>query len=327
MRVGIKTFIQRSLPRLNASQCAQLATDRVLGQDGMVNVLFSKHQIITHQWNRFSRSLQGTLTPEEVAIGTLAGLLEALHNGVTTILDHFHAAHTPEHAEAALKATIESGARVIWAPARQSPPTRLLPFPEWANDAQAVQWQRAKIKEWGSRAGGKLRPDGRVTLGLAYEIFSWEGTVSTHQEFLAYARANNVQTITAHVVKSPAILGWRDAGLLGPDVVLSHCNALADRPELDDEMWKALKDSGAAIGATPADELGMAHGNPVAFDALKRGVKCGLGAVRTHPILSTGTSLTGLSTRIASRSTAATSSRRCASASNGPAATTTSAST
>ena len=76
---------------------------------------------------------------------------------------------------------------------------------------------------------------------------------------------------------------YRDRGLLGPDVVLSHCNALADRPELDDEMWKALKDSGAAIGSTPLDELGMAHGNPVALDALRRGVKCGLGVVRLHP--------------------------------------------
>lgn len=189
-----------------------------------------------------------------------------------------------------------------------------------------MQWQRAKIKEWGSRAGGKLRPDGRVTLGLAYEIFQWEGKVATHQEFLAYARANNVQTITAHVVKSPSILGWRDAGILGPDVVLSHCNALADRPELDDEMWKALKDSGAAIGATPLDELGMAHGNPVAFDALKRGVKCGLGVVGTPPSKTLGTLLNGSSTRIASQSTAAIFSRKCGSRSNGPAGTTTSAS-
>ncbi|TBU33034.1 Metallo-dependent hydrolase [Dichomitus squalens] len=234
--------------------------------------------IVKMSWpNSLARSIQGTMTPEEVAIGTLAGLLEALHNGVTTILDHYHAAHTPEHAEAALKATIDSGARVVWAPARQSPPTRLLPFPEWSNDAQSIEWQRAKIKEWGSADGGKLRPDGRVTLGLAYDIWNWENAMSQHQEFLAYARANNVKTITAHVVKGPQILRWRDAGLLGPDVVFSHCNALADCTALDDEQWKALKDSGAAIGSTPEDELGMAHGNPVAIDALIRGVKCGLG--------------------------------------------------
>ena len=56
-----------------------------------------------------------------------------------------------------------------------------------------------------------------------------------------------MKTITAHVVKGPQILRWRDAGLLGPDVVLSHCNALADCTAPDDEQWKALKDSGVVL--------------------------------------------------------------------------------
>ncbi|KAI9064838.1 composite domain of metallo-dependent hydrolase [Trametes sanguinea] len=105
----------------------------------------------------------------------------------------------------------------------------------------------------------------------------WQGPMSTHQEFLAYARSIPVSVITAHVVQGPQIVQWRDGGLLGPDVVFSHCNVLADRPAPDDEMWAALKESGAAIASTPEDELGMAHGNPVALDALRRGVKCGLG--------------------------------------------------
>ena len=105
------------------------------------------------------------------------------------------------------------------------------------------------------------------------------GPVEAHREFFDYARANNVKIFTAHVVQGPTILRWRDAGVLGRDVVFSHCNVLAERPALDDEMWKALKDSGAAIGSTPEDEMGMAHGNPVDQEALKRGVKCGLGIV------------------------------------------------
>ena len=50
-------------------------------------------------------------------------------------------------------------------------------------------------------------------------------------------------------------------------------------------MWAVMKDNGCAIAATPVDELGMAHGLPVAFEAVERGVKCGLGVVR---ISSTG---------------------------------------
>ena len=65
--------------------------------------------------------------------------------------------------------------------------------------------------------------------------------------------------------------------------MLSHCTELADHTAPDDEMWAAMKESGAAVASTPLDEMGMAHGNPVAFEAVERGVKCGLGAVSAPP--------------------------------------------
>lgn len=114
--------------------------------------------------------------------------------------------------------------------------------------------------------------------------------MSAHKKYIDFARSIPVSLITAHVVKGNQILTWRDAGMLGPDVLFSHCNVLADRQAPDDEMWAAMKESGAAIGSTPEDELGMAHGNPVAFDALKRGLKVGLGVVSAvHNIGTTNT--------------------------------------
>ena len=86
---------------------------------------------------------------------------------MTTILDHFHANNSPEHAEAVLEATIQSGARVVWAPARQSPPTELFPQIKFESDEDALKWQLEKLKEWGSKNGGKLSKDGRVILGLS----------------------------------------------------------------------------------------------------------------------------------------------------------------
>lgn len=80
-------------------------------------------------------------------------------------------------------------------------------------------------------------------------------------------------------------MDWKKAGLLGPDVVFSHCNVLWNHPELDDDMWKAMKEHKCAIASTPADELNMAHGNPVAFEAVDRGVKCGLGVVSAYSVL------------------------------------------
>ncbi|KZT66045.1 Metallo-dependent hydrolase [Daedalea quercina L-15889] len=260
-----------------------LVQDSVITQIGInidagsdVEVIDCEGKWVTPGMIDTHRFLQSRLTAAEVRIGQLAGCLDALHSGVTTLLDHFHAATTPEHAHASLEATIQSGARVIWCPARQSGPTQLFPSVEYGNEEDTCKWQMESLAEWGSKNGGKLTPDGRVTLGLAYDIIE-TGPISAHQAALQHARENNVSIITAHVVKGPRITTWRDAGLLGPDVVFSHCNCLYDRTDPDDEMWEAMKDNECAIASTPIDELGMAHGNPVAIEAVQRGVKCGLG--------------------------------------------------
>lgn len=54
-------------------------------------------------------------TPEDVYIGQLAGLYEALNAGTTTILDHAHHTWSNDTAKAGLQASIDSGARVFWA--------------------------------------------------------------------------------------------------------------------------------------------------------------------------------------------------------------------
>ena len=122
--------------------------------------------------------MQTTLTADQVRVGQLAGCLDALHSGVTTILDHFHATYSPEVAEASLEATIQSGARVIWAPSRWSPVTQLLPQLAFEKEEETLKWQLAKLREWGKN-GGRLSEDGRVTLGLGYicsleAIFRWD---------------------------------------------------------------------------------------------------------------------------------------------------------
>ena len=55
------------------------------------------------------------LDAEDVYIGQLAGLYEALNAGVTTILDHAHALWSDDAANAGLTASIDSGARVFYA--------------------------------------------------------------------------------------------------------------------------------------------------------------------------------------------------------------------
>lgn len=54
-------------------------------------------------------------TPEDVYVGQLIGLYEALHGGVTTIVDFAHCTWSSAHAKAALNSAFESGARMVWA--------------------------------------------------------------------------------------------------------------------------------------------------------------------------------------------------------------------
>lgn len=54
-------------------------------------------------------------TPEDVYIGQLAGTLELLHEGTTTVLDHAHASWSDETVDAGLNATLDGGVRAVFA--------------------------------------------------------------------------------------------------------------------------------------------------------------------------------------------------------------------
>ncbi|WP_251076466.1 amidohydrolase family protein [Streptomyces benahoarensis] len=53
-------------------------------------------------------------TPEDVYAGTLLGRLEALHSGVTTMLDWYHVAQGHEHEDAAIAALRDTPGRSIF---------------------------------------------------------------------------------------------------------------------------------------------------------------------------------------------------------------------
>ncbi|KAK2858377.1 hypothetical protein FQN49_004796 [Arthroderma sp. PD_2] len=63
---------------------------------------------------RYGESVAASSSPEDVYLGQLTGLYEALNAGVTTLLDH--ARHTWSNATAYVEidALVESGGRVIW---------------------------------------------------------------------------------------------------------------------------------------------------------------------------------------------------------------------
>jgi 5-methylthioadenosine/S-adenosylhomocysteine deaminase len=187
-------------------------------------------------------------TPEDIFAGSYAGAVAALDAGITTTIDHDHAAVSPEHASEALRAVGESGIRAVWAyglgdkTTREHlltlrPPSTLVEIGVAANDTGSVPWDQ------------------------------------TVAEF-RFAAENGL-LLTQHsrsLTDMPPDLTWLgEAGLLGPRQIFSHATQASD-----DEL-RSLADAGAALSSTPETESQMGMGFPSWNRARRLGVTAGLG--------------------------------------------------
>jgi 5-methylthioadenosine/S-adenosylhomocysteine deaminase len=204
--------------------------------------------------------------PEDVYAGNLAGGLEALDAGVTTVLDFSHCLNSPEHADEALRGLRESGLRAIFAYGMFPVP---LEQPAFTTPQQRFADARRIRKTELDAQGGTVRMGIALTeLGLV----PWEVTVQEVQ----LARELDLM-VTAHTGSVHSASRRREvelmeaAGLLDAGQVHVHCNACTDR-ELD-----LLADGGATVSVTPETELQMGMGYPVIRRAAERGIPLGLG--------------------------------------------------
>jgi cytosine/adenosine deaminase-related metal-dependent hydrolase len=206
---------------------------------------------------------------DDVYLGNHVGALEALHAGITTIVDHCHIINTPAHADAAVRGLQDAGIRGIFCygifPNPTLPDFAVASEPGWRlDDARRVREQYF--------AGGA----GLLAMGLApTEVVArpFEAVVRE----LAFGRTLGAQRISCHVAMGRYDRGDRlvarlaAAGVLGPDVLLVHGAAL------DDDELALVAAHGAALAVTPETELQMGMGRPVAFRARAAGARVGLG--------------------------------------------------
>ena len=197
------------------------------------------------------RDVAPTLRPEDMYRGTLAGALECLASGITTVQD-YSGTPTFEHASAALDALKESGIRAQFGYGQPigGPPSA-------AGDV-------AKAAELGNDlVSVMLAPLGPSFSPLDEVAAAWE-----------VAQANGMR-IAVHVGNGPTvgepISLLRDNGLLGPDITFVHGNSLSDG-EL-----ALIGSAGAAVSIAPAVEARMGHGGPVVGRLKRLGVTTGLG--------------------------------------------------
>ncbi|EPS38487.1 hypothetical protein H072_7782 [Dactylellina haptotyla CBS 200.50] len=199
--------------------------------------------------------------PENVFIGQLGGLMELVDSGVTTVVDHFHAVYSPEHADAALRATVKSGIRSIFCY------STVFRAAEW--NLENIAMDPNPLPDWFLahfiKLASQTHAAGRVEIGFGYDLF-FIGEDANKMVFKTVREAG-AKLITTHWAnKSPVFGAWSNITtmdqqqLAGPDILVSHgC-------QMNDEDAAVLDKHGISVSSTPMTELQMGLGVPVCFD-------------------------------------------------------------
>jgi 5-methylthioadenosine/S-adenosylhomocysteine deaminase len=195
--------------------------------------------------------------PEDLRIATLAGALECLDAGVTTVQDFSHIQYTPEHTEATLDALAESGIRAVYGHG----------YPVFELDRRSPQDVRRV------RARHFAGADGVLTMALAPVGPSFSPIELAEQD---WRLADELDLpIAVHVASGPVAVRpigeLHRRGLLRPNTLYVHGNSLPD------EELALIADSGAAVSITPTTEELMSVGPPVVDRLRAAGITTGIG--------------------------------------------------
>lgn len=210
-------------------------------------------------------------SPEDVFLGNHIGALEALDAGITTIVDHCHILHTPEHTDEAVRGLDRAGIRAIFC-------YGLFESPSYGTDAAraalAPEWRRDDARR--VRRGRLAADEGLLRMGFApAEIDAHP--YATNIDEIAFARELGAHRISCHVAMGAYDTRQHFVGRMAADGLLGEDMLFVHGASLTDEELARMADSGAAVSATPETEMQMGMGFPVAFRARAAGVRSGLG--------------------------------------------------
>src|SRR6266550_1461314 len=199
--------------------------------------------------------------PEDVYAANLAGALECLNAGITTLVDWSHINNSREHPDAAIRALQEVGIRAQYAYGS-------------ANTSLSDYWFESKLaipSDDVERVRSTYFPtdDGLLTMGLATR-----GTGFCQDEVVQHewdtARRLGIP-ITVHVAmgrvagRFSMVRRLSELNLLGPDTTYIHCCYLSD------EEWRLVADSGGTVSIAAQVEVQMGHGWPPVMKAIAYG--------------------------------------------------------
>lgn len=198
-------------------------------------------------------AVHGTLRPhyrpEDVYIGNLLGRLEALHSGVTTMLDWFHCAQGPAHADAAVAALRDAPGRSVFC------------YGAAYGTTDPIEAEVRRVRS------GLPGDDGPVTMALGLRETDLI-TMDALARDLALADDLGLRT-SIHVdgISGRPVAEFRKHGLLRETTTFVHGNGL------DDDELRMLADSGSSVAVSPDVEVKMGFGWPETGRMLAAGLR------------------------------------------------------
>ncbi|KAJ5697091.1 hypothetical protein N7536_007503 [Penicillium majusculum] len=197
-------------------------------------------------------------SPEDAFWGELSGAMEAVDAGTTSVVDHSSLNLGIEYPPTLINALATSGLRAVYC---QCVPRTIL-----GEDSLNVTDDHAPesaLRTWKELAEIAPFADGRVHLGFAVDnLYLPTGQL---QELYTELRSMDAKIITSHGAAGKAfgnapsaVQLLNNAGLLGPDILISHANF----PKDGDAGLLATR--GASVSSTPNTELQMGY-PPVAL--------------------------------------------------------------
>ena len=201
--------------------------------------------------------------PEDVYASNLAGALECVNAGITTLVDWSHINNTPEHPDAAIRGLQEAGIRAQYA--YGSANTSLSDY--WFESKISIPADDVRrVRETYFSSDGGLLTMALATRGTGFCI----DDVVRAEWGLARELAI---PITVHVAmgrlagRFGMIKALERLNLLGPDTTYIHCCYFSE------EEWRLVADSGGTISIAPQIEAQMGHGWPPVNKALEYGLR------------------------------------------------------
>ena len=248
-------------PSLRVDDCEIVEAGGFIAIPGLVNAHMHTWQTalrgVAANWTLleyFAKMHAGLATlfePEDLHVATLAGALNQLNCGTTTLVDWCHNNRTPEHNDAAIDGLLQSGIRASFLHGTPKPAPKPGERPFWETPHPRGELERLLTRH----RGNALLEIGAAVLGPHYSTLE----VALHD----FRMANELGVIASlHQGGGPARTpdGWdrlEAEGLLGAHVNIVHGHALSDAQL---ERFCAL---GMSFSAGAEIEMSQGHGDPI----------------------------------------------------------------